>query len=556
MPKHDVVVVGGGFAGLRAALSARAAGADVAIVSKVHPMRSHSSGAQGGINAALKADDSWEAHALDTIRAGAYLCDQDAVQVLCQEGIDDVIRLEHMGVIFNRNGDGRINVTTFPGSSRSRTCLVGDSAGHVILQVLYEQILRSQVPTYDEWFVSSLLVEDGVCKGAITRELKTGELQPFYARSVVLATGSLGSMYRPSTCSLTATADGVALAYSAGAPMIDMEMVQYHPTTLKARGILITEAARGEGAYLINKNGDRFMSAYAPVDMEMAPRDVCSRAVETEIREGRGVNGHVLLDMRHLDKERVLDRLRETRWLLKDLEGIDPTEDLVPIQPAMHRPVGGIQVDTWGATSILGLYAAGECASAGVHGANRLGGNSLLDCVVFGRRAGEAAARHAGSASFADASASLVADETKRLNEAASRAPGQDTPGTLRRELGATMHQKVGIRRDERGLREAAATIAHLRQRYASLGVYSQGPAYNMDMIMTTELGFMLGVAEVIVATSLARQESRGCHYRTDFPHRDDANWLKHTVATSAPEGPRLDSRPVVISRWKPGEAD
>ncbi|MEE8159748.1 MAG: FAD-dependent oxidoreductase [Dehalococcoidia bacterium] len=552
MPQHDVIVVGGGFAGLRAALGAQASGTDVAVVSKVHPMRSHSSGAHSGINAALKSGDSWEAHALDTIKAGGYLCDQEAVQVLCQNGPEDVIALEHMGVIFNRDGDGRIDVMPFAGSSHPRTCYVGDSAGHVILQVLYEQIVRSEIPTYDEWFVSSLLVEDGMCKGVIARELKTGELHTIHARAVILATGNLGRMYSPSTCSLTGTADGVALAYRAGVSLMDMEMVQYHPTTLRGRGILITEAARGDGGYLVNKDGDRFMSAHDPEAMEMAPRDVCSRAVETEILENRGDNGHVFLDLRHLDKDRISDRLRETRWLLKDLEDIDPTKDLVPVRPAMHRPIGGIQVDTFGVTSLPGLYAAGESASAGVHGANRLGGNSLLECVVFGRRAGEAAARYARGATWSPALESLVADETTRLNETASRERGQNTPGAIRRELGAVMDQKVGMRRDEAGLKEAASTVANLKERHARMGVQDKGSVYNMDMASVAELGNMLDVAEVIIASALGRQESRGCHHRTDFPQRDDAGWLKHTVATISQQGPSLDYKPVVITQWNP----
>ena len=343
MPQHDVLIVGGGFAGLRAALGARAAGADVAILSKVHPMRSHSSGAHSGINAALKSGDSWKAHAKDTVAAGDDLSDRSAVEVMCQSAAEDVVALEHMGVIFNRDGEGRIDVTTFPGSSQARTAFVGDSAGHVILQVLFEQVVRNEIRIYDEWFAASLLMEDGMCKGVIARDLRTGELHPFHAKATVMTTGNLGQMYNGGTCSLTGTGDGVALAYRAGVPLIDMEMVQYHPTTLADRGILITEGARAEGAHLVNRKGERFMERYDADAMEMSTRDVVARAAQTEVRKNRGVKGHVFLDMRHLDKARMTDRLQETLWIMDDLEGLDPSEDLIPVKPGMHRPLGGHQ---------------------------------------------------------------------------------------------------------------------------------------------------------------------------------------------------------------------
>ena len=551
MPDHDVVVVGGGFSGMRAAIEAKAAGVNVALVSKVYPLRSHSSGAHSGINAALGSGDSWEAHAQDTIKAGSDLADQDAVQILCQEGIQEVIQLEHMGVIFSRDSQGRIDVMPFAGSTNPRTCYVGDSAGHIILQVLYEQLLKLQIRTYDEWSVTSLLVDDGGCRGVIAQELASGELQQFNAKAVVLATGGLGRMYQPSTSAFTATADGVALAYRAGVPLMDMEMVQYHPTVLKGRSALITEASRGEGAYLVNKDGDRFMASYAPESNELAARDVCSRAVETEIREGRGVDGCVFLDFRHLDKARVEDRLPETQFLVERLAGIDIGKELVPVEPAMHRPIGGIQVNDQSATSLPGLFAAGECACPGVHGANRLGGNSLLDCIVFGRRAGESASRYAEANGLKSVSEALLPGEVAKIQQLASRDGAEDTIGSLRGELAATMHQKVGIYRNEDGLREAEAKVSELKERYSRVGIPNGGGPYNPSVTMFLELGYMLDVAEVTVACALARQESRGSHFRTDFPERDDANWLQHTVASYTEHGAVLSYKPVVVTQWQ-----
>ena len=526
-------------------MGARASGADVAIISKVHPMRSHSSGAHSGINAALKSGDSWESHAQDTIAAGGDMSDREAVEVMCQSAAKDVVALEHMGVIFNRDEEGRIDVTKFPGSSQARTAFVGDSAGHVILQVLFEQIVRSEIRIYDEYYVASLLVEDGMNKGVIARDLRTGELHPFHARAVVMATGSLGRMYGGGTCSLTGTGDGVALAYRAGAPLIDMEMVQYHPTTLANRGILITEAARAEGAHLVNKKGERFMERYDAEAMEMSTRDVIARASITEVRKNRGDKGHVFLDMRHLDRARMVDRLQETLWIMDDLEGLDPSEDLIPVKPGMHRPLGGIKIDTFGATDMPGLFAAGECASTGVHGANRLGGNSLLDCIVFGRRAGESASRYARGATWSPATSDLVSEHEESLNEVTGKESNKDTPGAIRRDLGEVMDKNVGIVRNLRGLRRAANAVAKLQERYAAMGIRDKSGAYNMELRSLKEVGNMLDVAQVIIASAEARQESRGCHFRSDFDERDDENWMKRIVATRSEDGPSLEYAPV-----------
>ena len=537
---------------MRAAIAAKMAGADVALVSKVYPLRSHSSGSHSGINAALGSEDSWQSHASDTIKAGDYLADQDAVEILCREGIEDVIQLEHLGVIFSRNGQGEIDVLPFPGSTTPRTCYVGDSAGHIILQVLYEQLLRAQVKTYNEWFVTSLLVEDGTCRGVLARELSSGQLQALNAKAVILATGGLGRMYQPNTSSFGATADGVAMAYRAGVPLMDMEMVQYHPTTLKGRGLVVTELARGLGAHLVNKDSDRFMASYAPESGELAPRDLCSRAVATEISEGRGDDGCIFLDIQHLDGEQMDDLLPETQLLLKNLASIDAKKQMIPVQPAMHRPIGGIQVDHHGATSLAGLYAAGECACVGIHGANRLGGNSLLECAVFGRRAGEAAADYARTAPLRRSSEGLLLDEEKRLLEAASGGGTNDTIGSIRSELAGTMHQNVGVYRDGQGLQQALDKVQELRARYEKVGAPNTNGAYNPSLSAILELGNMLDVAQVIVASSLARGESRGAHHRTDMPERDDPNWLQHSIASQGPAGPTLAHKPVVITQWQP----
>ena len=541
---------------MTAAIAAKTAGVDAALISKVYPLRSHSSGSHSGINAALSGGDSWQSHAEDSIKAGDYLADQDAVEILCQEGIEDVIRLEHMGVIFSRDEQGSIDVMSFPASSRPRTCYAGDSAGHIILQVLYEQLLRRQVPTYNEWFVTSLLVEDGTCRGVIAQELSSGEIKPIYAKAVVLATGGLGRMYQLNTSAFTATADGVAVAYRAGVPLMDMEMVQYHPTTLKGTGMVVTEAARGQGAHLVNNNGDRFMSSYSPETLEMTSRDLCSRAIATEIAEGRGTDGCVFLDFQHLAEERVDDLLPETKLLIKRLGGVNLQKELVPVRPAMHRPIGGIQTDVHGATTVAGLYAAGESACVGVHGANRLGGNSLLESAVFGRRAGEAAASHAKANSQQRASEALLKDQETRIKEMSSRNGGSDTIGSVRRELATTMHEQVGMYRDAQGLGSALDKVKELKSRFQRVGIPSADGTYNPSLSTLLELENMLDVAHVVVASALAREESRGVHYRTDFLQRDDANWSRHTIASTVasnrPDEPSLEYKPVVITQWRP----
>jgi succinate dehydrogenase / fumarate reductase flavoprotein subunit len=552
MPAHDVLVVGAGLAGMRAALEASRSGVDVAMLSKVHPLRSHSTAAQGGINAALGEDDSWETHAFDTVKGSDYLGDQDAVEILCREAPGDIIELERMGTVFSRREDGRIAQRPFGGAGFPRTCYVADITGQAILHVVWEQLQNADVRAYEEWFALSLIVDDGVCRGAAVMNMISGEVVPIQAKAVVLATGGLGRVYQPTTNGFICTGDGTSMAYRVGVPLMDMEFVQFHPTSLKESGVLITEGARGEGGYLLNSLEERFMSKYAPQKIELASRDVVSRAEQTEIDEGRGVDGCVLLDLRHLGEAKIRERLPQIRELALDLAGTDVIEEPVQVRPGMHYQMGGIKTDVAGATTIRGLYAAGECACVSVHGANRLGGNSLLDTVVFGRRAGAAAAEHAGEARNVTVAESAVERDRGRIEELYSRSDGGENAAAIRREMGETMRQDVGIFRTREELQTASDIISRLKERYARLGVRHSGKVYNMELLSALELGYSLDLAESMCASALAREESRGAHTRRDFPERDDEKWLKHTLAYWTPDGPRLDYAPVTITRWQP----
>ena len=524
----------------------------MAVLSKVHPLRSHSSAAQGGINAALGEEDSWEKHAFDTVKGSDYLAEQDAVEVLCKEAPGDVVELENMGTVFSRREDGRIGLRPFGGAGFARTCYVGDITGQAILHVIWEQLLKAGVRVYEEWFVTRLLVEDGTCRGVVAMELRSGQIQAIAAKAVVLATGGLGRVFYPTTNSLSSTGDGMSLAYRAGAPLMDMEFVQYHPTTLKDSGVLITEGARGEGGYLLNAKGERFMEKYAPKMIELASRDVVSRSEWTEIEEGRGVDGCVLLDLRHLGEEKIREKLWQIRELALDLANTDIFHEPVPIRPGMHYEMGGVKTDVNGATLVPGLFAAGECACVSVHGANRLGGNSLLETVVFGRRAGAAAARHAGTVAPHNVSESVVTDQEKELESLFQRSPGKDTRAKVRQEMGETMNLKVGVFRTQADLAEVVEKIAELKERYRSLGIQAKGRIFNFDLTWYLELGYLLDCAQAIAVGALARQESRGAHSRRDFPERDDENWLKHTLAYWMPDVPRLEYVPVTMTRWQP----
>jgi succinate dehydrogenase / fumarate reductase flavoprotein subunit len=540
---HDVLVIGAGLAGMRAALEARRKGVDVAVLSKVHPVRSHSTQAQGGINAALSEDDSWEKHSFDTVKGSDFLGDQDAIEIFCKEAPGDIIELEHMGTVFGRQEDGRIAQRPFGGAAFPRTCYVADITGQVLLHVLHEQILQAGVRVYEEWFATSLIVEDGVCRGALAMEIRSGQLQALSAKVVIMATGGLGRVYEPSTNSLISTGDGQALAYRAGAALMDTEFVQYHPTALR-NGILMTEGARGEGGYLLNSKGERFMEKYAPKMIELASRDVVSRAEQTEIDEGRGVNGFILLDLRHLGREKILERLPQIHELAMDIAGVDSIEEPIPIRPSMHYFMGGIKTDVDGATLLPGLYAAGECACVTVHGANRLGGNSLLETVVFGRRSGAAAAEYAGGVLAGNVSEALVSQEGGRIKAVLDRSDSGDSV--------ARMNRYVGMFRNEEGLQTAVAKIAELKERYKRVGVHDRSRVFNTSLLFHLELGNMLDLAEAMAFAPLHRKESRGAQFRRDFPQRDDEEWLKHVLVRYTPEGPSLDYSPVTITRWQP----
>ena len=553
MKVHDILIVGAGLAGMRAAIAAHSylAHLDIALLAKVHPVRSHSVAAQGGINAALGEKDSWEAHALDTTKGGLYLGDQDAIEAMCREAPGNILDLERMGVIFSRDEKGRIAQRPFGGAGFPRTCYAADRTGHAILHAMYEQLLKRQILVYEEWYVTSLIIEEGVCRGVVAWDLLHGGLQAIGAKAVILATGGSGRVFLTSTNAVINTGDGMALAYRAGAPLEDMEFVQFHPTTLKDTGILITEGARGEGGYLLNTLGERFMKKYAPEQMELATRSTVSLAIGQEILEGRGVDGCVLLDLRHLGRARILERLPQIRELAVEFAGVDPIESPIPVRPGAHYQMGGVKTNQWGETELPGLYAAGECACVSVHGANRLGGNSLLETVVFGRRAGQRAAEYAdGKVPRA------VPDATLRTEEARIRTflknKGPERAWQIQEELGKTMSLNLGIFRTQKSMKEAGEKVRELNARASHAFLQDHGKVFNTDLVQALELQALLDVAETIVAGALAREESRGAHYRSDFPSRDDANWLKHTLAYRTPDGPSLRYAPVTITRFQP----
>jgi len=553
MLDHDILIIGAGLAGMRAALSAKEQGADVAVVSKVHPVRSHSNAAQGGINAALTdRGDDWRDHAYDTIKGSDFLGDQDAIALMCQEAGDEVIAMEHMGAIFNRDEEGRLGTRAFGGQREARTFFVADFTGQALLHVLYEQIVKAGALVYEEWFVLSLIVRDGKCGGAVMMDIRTGKIEVVRAKAVILAAGGLGRVFEPSTNALICTGDGMSLGYRAGASLMDMEMVQYHPTTLKGSGVLISEAARGEGAYLLNSENDRFMLKYAPEFKELASRDVVSRCEQTEINEGRGIDGCVLLDLRHLGEKYISERLSQIRELAMDFANVDMVKEPVPIMPGMHYQMGGVKANVDGETGVPGLYAAGEVACVSVHGGNRLGANSLLDTLVFGRRSGVHAADMIKSIQHLDVDDSAADDDRKNIQNLLSNDKNESF-GQIRLDMGTAMKEHFGVFREEDGMREGIEKIESVKERAKSVYVADKTSTFNTNLLFTLELGFMLECAESIAVSAADRTESRGAHTRTDMPDRDDENWLKHImVSKSSDGGHELNYKDVVITDWEP----
>ena len=552
MYEHDVLIIGAGLAGMRAALSATESGVDVAVVSKVHPVRSHSNAAQGGINAALTdRGDDWRDHAYDTIKGSDFLGDQDAIALMCQEAGNEVIAMEHMGAIFNRDEEGRLGTRSFGGQRQARTFFVADFTGQALLHVLYEQIVKAGVRVYEEWFVLSLLVDDGQCGGAVMMDIKTGQIEVVRAKSTILATGGLGRVFEPSTNALICTGDGMSLGYTAGASLMDMEMVQYHPTTLKGSGVLISEAARGEGAYLLNSENDRFMLKYAPEFKELASRDVVSRCEQTEINEGRGIDGCVLLDLRHLGEKYISERLSQIRELAMDFANVDMVKEPVPIMPGMHYQMGGVKADINGETAVKGLYAAGEVACVSVHGGNRLGANSLLDTLVFGRRSGIHASETAKTVDFMDLDNSSSEPDKKKIQGLLDNEKNESF-GQIRLDMGTAMKEHFGVFREEASMKMGFEKLTEFKDRYQKVYVEDKAKIFNTNLLFTLELEFMIECAETIAISSMERKESRGAHTRTDMPERDDANWLKHILVNKSDDSHEVSYQDVVITEWEP----
>ncbi len=556
-------MVGGGLAGIRAAIAAVDANPrlKIAMVSKVYPMRSHTVSAEGGAAAVLRPEDSYENHAFDTIKGSDYLADQDVVEAFVREAPIEVIQMEHWGCPWSRDPDGKISARPFGGMTTWRTCFAADKTGFHMLHTVFQTSLKySQIHRHDEAFATKLLVEDSRCVGVVAIDMRSGRFQAITAKAVILATGGLGRLYAFTTNGNICTGDGMALAYRAGVGLKDMEMVQFHPTGLPFTGILITEAVRGEGGYLLNKDGERFLKRYIPNKMELGPRDIISRAMVTEFEAGRGFEGphgkFMHLDVRHLGEEKIDAKLPFMRELGREFVGIDIVKDPIPVRPVMHYMMGGVDADISGATPIAGLYAAGECANVGLNGGNRLGSNSLSECLVFGAAAGRAAAEHASSAGAVGANpvTALLADETKRIEASfLDKKGGEERIGTIREEMQHDMDAGAGVFRTRDGLEKLTRQLGALRDRFEKIKIEDSSRTFNTELTAALELDFMLEVSETIAYSALAREESRGAHSRRDFPDRDDAKWLKHTVAfrTDAAE-PKLDYTDVRITNFKP----
>jgi succinate dehydrogenase / fumarate reductase flavoprotein subunit len=561
---HDVLIVGGGLAGLRAAVGL-CDKYNVGLLSKVYPIRSHSIAAQGGINAALAnnpngKDDTWEKHAFDTTKGSDYLADQNAVEIMCQEAIKIVYEMEHWGCPFSRFPDGSIAQRPFGGAGYPRTCYSTDLTGHVLLNTLNERATAKGVKFYPEWFVIALVTDEGSCHGVIALDLKSGEIIPIRAKTTLFATGGYGRVYFYSTNALINTGSGIGIAYKAGVPIKDMEFVQFHPTALIGTNILMTEACRGEGGYLTNKDGERFMQRYVPTAMELAPRDIVSRCIQTEINEGRGfehpLGKYINLDLRHLGAQKILEKLPGIRNICIDFIGIDPILEPIPIMPCQHYSMGGIDTNENCETDIKGFYAAGECACVSVHGANRLGGNSLLDTIVFGKLASFAIDAYLKNTDVTlDEKLLLRKKEEMEKKIHTLIHDGTEKPYTILSDLSKIMSSNVGIFRIKEELEQAVQDIGAVKERYKNVHVSSPKLHMNHELLNAIELEYMLEVAHTIALGASLREESRGAHFRRDFNSRNDADWLKHTIARIDKDGkPAISSKKVVITNFQPME--
>jgi succinate dehydrogenase / fumarate reductase, flavoprotein subunit len=564
----DAIIVGAGGAGLRAALELGQVGS-VAVLTKLYPTRSHTGAAQGGIGAALgnTEEDLWEWHMFDTVKGGDYLADQDAAEVLAREAVENVYELEHWGLPFDRTPDGKIAQRPFGGHTHHfgegpvhRSCYAADRTGHMILQTLYQQCVRHNVQFFDEYHVLDLLVQEGVVCGVVTYQILTGEIHTFRAKAVLFATGGMGRMFKITSNAHALTGDGPAIALRRGVPLEDMEFFQFHPTGIYRMGILITEAVRGEGGILLNSEGKRFMEHYSPTLMDLAPRDIVSRAIYLEVREGRGIEGkdYVHLDASHLGRKVVEAKLPDIADFCRTYLGIDPAVDPMPVQPTAHYAMGGIPTDVDGRvvvdeenTPLPGFYAAGECACVSVHGANRLGTNSLVDLVVFGRRAGRSMAGYVREHDFVTLPAEAESDARAEVDRLLGSS-GQERVGTIRRELQEVMMDDIGVFRQEAQMRAAVTKIESLKERYKHVSLDDKGKNFNTELLEALELGYLLELADVTAESAVARQESRGAHSREDYPERDDENWLKHTLAYRSGTGIELKYKPVSITRFQP----
>ncbi|MCT7952191.1 succinate dehydrogenase/fumarate reductase flavoprotein subunit [Ancylothrix sp. C2] len=572
MLEHDVIIVGGGLAGCRAAveIARKDSKLSIAVVAKTHPIRSHSVAAQGGMAASLKnvdTEDSWKAHAFDTVKGSDYLADQDAVELLTKEAPDVVIDLEHMGVLFSRLADGRIAQRAFGGHSHNRTCYAADKTGHAILHELVNNLRRYGVHIYDEWYVMQLILEDSQAKGVVMYRIEDGKLAVVRAKAVMFATGGYGRVYNTTSNDFASTGDGLAMSALAGVPLEDMEFVQFHPTGLYPAGVLISEAVRGEGAYLINSEGERFMANYAPSRMELAPRDITSRAITKEIRAGRGIHPDgsaggpfVYLDLRHMGREKIMLRVPFAWEEAHRLVGIDAVEKPMPIRPTVHYSMGGIPVNVDGKVRsgpdnfVEGFFAAGEAACVSVHGANRLGSNSLLECVVYGKRTGAAIAEYVQNRKMPQVDEQRYLTTAVKQMQALFNQNGEIRIGKLRQDFQDCMTQHCGVFRTEEVMQEGLKQLEQLQQQYQKIYLDDKGSCWNTEILEAIELRNLMIVGKMILTSALNRKESRGAHSREDFTERDDSNFLKHTFAYYSPAGIDLQYRPVTMTLFQPQE--